>query len=87
MANETFYVRIHASDPDVGRRWDPYLLIRVDWNGDGTPDTEWFFVNNQPGASLDLGTVYADRGTYQAVVEVRDGYLASSRFVQEVVVQ
>lgn len=69
------FVRVLASDPDAGRTWDPNLLVRADWDGDGVFDSGWEMFPNAAGQPYDLwGPV-----TASTVVEVRDGFWATDR--------
>lgn len=79
--------RVFATDPDAGAIWDPNLLVRADWDGDGVFDSDWSFFGNQPGQWGELYGAFPGPGTYQSVFEVRDGYWASSRFVRNVTVE
>jgi subtilisin-like proprotein convertase family protein len=79
--------RVFAADPDAGQIWDPNLLVRADWDGDGVFDSDWTFFGNQPGQWGELYGAYPGPGTYATVFEVRDGYWASSRMVRNVTVE
>ena len=82
-------VKIGASDGDNGASWDPTLFARVDFDGDGSFDTDWAFMGLGEGG---LWTGEAEiggqpPGTYpNAVIEVRDGFWARSRMVTSLTV-
>jgi hypothetical protein len=78
-------VRVHASDPDAGAIWDPSLLVRADWNSDGTFDTDWTYIQNAPGAVAEFWGMLGS-GSHNVTFEVRDGFWASSRFATNVTI-
>lgn len=75
-------VRVEARDPDQGMTWDPSLFARVDFDADGTFDTDWTWMGYD-GTDLwsgELDILDVASGTYPAaVVEVRDGFWARTR--------
>lgn len=79
--------RVYAADADAGQVWDPSLLVRADWDGDGVFDSDWAYFQNLPGQWAELSGVYPGPGTYATVFEVRDGYWASTRHVRNVTVE
>ena len=86
-AGTPVFFRVFASDPDAGQVWDPTLLVRADWDGDGVFDSDWAFLGNDGVSFAELMAVYDRPGTYAAVFEVRDGFWASSRLVRNVTVE
>ncbi len=75
-------VRVEARDPDQGKTWDPSLFARVDFDADGTFDTDWTWMGFD-GTDLwsgELDIIDVASGVYPAaVIEVRDGFWARTR--------
>ena len=85
-ANPDRSVRILAADPDAGQVWDPNLLVRADWDGDGIFDTGWEMFWNNPEQPYDMQTPFTSPGTRRIVIELRDTYFATSRVTQELAI-
>jgi len=74
---------VSADDPDYGTTWDPQVLVRADWDGDGSWDSDWFPIGqNKTGEkAADLYADFPVAGHYDVVFQVRDGFWASSTYV------
>jgi hypothetical protein len=82
-------LQLTARDGDNGATWDPFLFGRVDFEGDGTWDTDWAFMGFD-GADLWYGEadlLDVAPGMYPAaIVEVRDGFWARNRTTMSLMV-
>ncbi len=68
----TFNLPANGGDADLGTTWDGLLHYRWDVDGDGNFETEFDASNTRPAT-------FAQPGTYQATVEVRDRFHATAR--------
>ena len=68
----TYALTATGADTDSATLWDGLLQYRWDVDGDGNFETEF-------AAASTRNATYAQAGTYQATVEVRDRYYARAR--------
>lgn len=72
---DTWQVHVTATDPDAAASWDPTQTVRVDWDGDGAWDTDWTYLS---GGAADIYATFPIAGHRDAIVQVRDGFFATS---------
>jgi len=78
---DTWTFHVVGGDPDAGAAWDPLLIVRADWDGDGSWDSDWVTLTGDKGATTlaaDLSTQFAAPGHYNVVFQIRDGFWAQS---------
>jgi hypothetical protein len=78
---DTWTFHLVGSDPDAGTTWDPLLVARADWDGDGSWDSDWVTLTGDKGATTlaaDLGNQFAAPGHYNVVFQLRDGFWAQT---------
>jgi hypothetical protein len=82
--NDTYTLEMRVEDPDLGHTWDPYTLARVDFDGDGVLESHWFW-GGQDGL-VNVYQKFPSAGTYNLLLEARDGFLGRSEPVSFTVV-
>jgi hypothetical protein len=72
------HLQITVVDPDDGATWDPFRFARVDWDGDGSFDTDWLWMSVGRDGATTTVDLPAATGPRTATVEVRDGFWATA---------
>ena len=81
-ASGDWIFQVSVTAPDVAATWDPNRMIRADWNGDGSWDSDWNFA----WTDAQLATRFPGPGTYPVRFEARDGFWARSATYEMLVV-
>ena len=74
------HLQITVVDPDDGATWDPFRFARVDWDGDGSFDTDWLWMAaDGEGRFVTDVEIAPGAAGRTAIVEARDGFWARGR--------
>ncbi|MBL8622988.1 MAG: proprotein convertase P-domain-containing protein [Myxococcales bacterium] len=74
------HLQITVVDPDDGSTWDPTRFARVDWDGDGSFDTDWLWMGaDGEGRFVTDLEIVPGAAARTAIVEARDGFWARAR--------
>ncbi len=80
-------LKIEVTDPDRGQPWDPSVMARVDWDADGSFDTDWNWLGQDgAGGYSTIIDMNMPAGTYHPVVEARDGFWGRLRVTPTLVI-